>query len=240
MPAPAAPGERSVARPPRGRLRPGSALRSPSSSDRWRTMSRPGHHRRSHARVPGAHGRHVDLGRARRPAGLDAVVRLHGRPRAIVSDNGTEFAGRPLDQWAYLNHVELDLSRPERPSDDGHIEAFVGRLRVECLDACWGLAMADARERIDEWKERCNAGLARGPGRVDPAGVSAGSRTSPTDRMAPGPDPGACPIAASAVIPDGFVLSGQANAPSEPSASGRPLCLAFRTSLFPRGWTSEN
>ena len=72
---------------PLGRLRPGTAVRSPWSSDRWRTMARPRRHRRPHARVPGPGRRHpgsspgqaVDLrGAACRPAGLDAVRRLYG------------------------------------------------------------------------------------------------------------------------------------------------------------------
>jgi putative transposase len=50
-----------------------------------------------------------------------------------------------LDQWAYLNKVELDCSRPGRPTDNVYIEAFNSRLRQECLNALWFLAMTDAR-----------------------------------------------------------------------------------------------
>lgn len=46
---------------------------------------------------------------------------------------GPEFAGRLLDQWAYLNKVELDFSRPGKPTDNAYIEAFNGRLRQECF-----------------------------------------------------------------------------------------------------------
>ncbi len=31
---------------------------------------------------------------------------------------GPEFAGRLLDQWAYLNKVELDFSRPGKPMEN--------------------------------------------------------------------------------------------------------------------------
>ena len=37
---------------------------------------------------------------------------------------GPEFAGRTLDRWAYLNGVELDLSRPGKPTHNAYIEAF--------------------------------------------------------------------------------------------------------------------
>src|SRR5438477_3321152 len=52
-------------------------------------------------------------------------------------DNGPEFAGRLLDQWAYLNGVELDLSRPGPPTDNAFIDAFNARIRAECLNASW-------------------------------------------------------------------------------------------------------
>jgi putative transposase len=39
-------------------------------------------------------------------------------------DNGPEFAGRTLKQWAYLNGVELDFFRPGTPTDN----AFIGSL----------------------------------------------------------------------------------------------------------------
>jgi putative transposase len=87
---------------------------------------------------------------------LDRIVRLRGKPRNIRVDNGPEFAGRLLDQWAYLNKIELDFSRPGKPSDNAYIEAFNSRIRQECLNAAWFLSMADARQRINEWRIHYN------------------------------------------------------------------------------------
>ncbi|WP_244537387.1 IS3 family transposase [Methylobacterium pseudosasicola] len=83
---------------------------------------------------------------------LDALVKLRGRPKSLRVDNGPEFAGRMLDQWAYLNGVEIDFSRPGKPTDNAYIESFNGRLRAECLNASWFLSLADARDRIEEWR----------------------------------------------------------------------------------------
>ena len=63
---------------------------------------------------------------------------------------------RLLDQWAYLNKVVLDFSRPGKPTDNAYIEAFNSRLRQECLNASWFLSMADARARIEEWRTDYN------------------------------------------------------------------------------------
>ncbi len=41
--------------------------------------------------------------------------------------------------------VELDFSRPGKPTDNAGVESFNGRLRQECLNASWFLSLADAR-----------------------------------------------------------------------------------------------
>jgi putative transposase len=87
---------------------------------------------------------------------LDELAKSRGRPKSLRVDNGPEFAGRLLDQWAYLNGVEIDFSRPGKPTDNAHVEAFNGRLRAECLNASWFLSMADARDRIERWRREYN------------------------------------------------------------------------------------
>jgi putative transposase len=52
--------------------------------------------------------------------------------------------------------VEIDFSRPGTPTDNAYIEAFNSRLRAECLNASWFLSMADARERIEDWRRDYN------------------------------------------------------------------------------------
>lgn len=51
------------------------------------------------------------------PVNHKSVYWLRGKPWSIHVDNGPEFAGRLLDQWAYLNKIELDFSRPGKPND---------------------------------------------------------------------------------------------------------------------------
>ncbi len=87
---------------------------------------------------------------------LDRLKAVRGRPGSLRVDNGPEFAGKMLDQGAYLNGVEIDFSRPGRPTDNGLIEAFDARLRAECLDASRFLSMADARDRIEGWRRAYN------------------------------------------------------------------------------------
>ena len=67
-----------------------------------------------------------------------------------------EFISRDLDLWAYGKGVTLDFSRPGKPTDNAYIEAFNGRFRAECLNAQWFLTLADAAEKLEDWRRSYN------------------------------------------------------------------------------------
>lgn len=75
-----------------------------------------------------------------------------GHPKTIRVENGSEFISRDLDLWAYANEVSLDFSRPGKPTNNGFIEAFNSKLRAECLNAHWFMSLADAREKMNDWR----------------------------------------------------------------------------------------
>ena len=110
-----------------------------------------GHSRESLATVPRPSFRAQQVGEI-----LNGLMQTRGKPHAIRCDTGPEFAGWVLDQWAYGNNIELDLSRPGKPTDHAYIEAFNARLRAECLNASWFLSMHDARDRIESWRQDYN------------------------------------------------------------------------------------
>jgi putative transposase len=87
---------------------------------------------------------------------LQLLSKGRSLPRTIRVDNGPEFISKALDQWAYLNGVELDFSRPGKPTDNAFIEAFNGRLREECLNESWFLSLEDARDKVESWREEYN------------------------------------------------------------------------------------
>src|SRR6202044_4168476 len=87
---------------------------------------------------------------------LERVGRAVGLPAVIRVDQGSEFVSRDLDLWAYQRGITLDFSRPGKPTDNAFIEAFNGRLRAECLNAHWFLTLADAREKLEDWRKDYN------------------------------------------------------------------------------------
>lgn len=93
---------------------------------------------------------------------LEAVARRGHLPRSIRVDHGTEFTSRALDAWAWKNGVELDFIRPGKPTENGMIESFNGRLRDECLNCNEFISIDDARCRIEAWRKDYNGARPHG------------------------------------------------------------------------------
>ncbi len=85
-------------------------------------------------------------------ATLGRVCALRRLPRVIKTDNGSKFTSKAMDKWACEKGVEIDFSRPGKPTDNGQCESFNGRLRQECLNSHRFLSFADAKEKIDAWR----------------------------------------------------------------------------------------
>ncbi len=98
----------------------------------------------------------VSLSGEKVAAMLDKVVAERGAPQSITVDNGTEFASKAVDLWAYQNAVYLDFIRPGRPVENGYIESFNGRLRDECLNVEVFFSLADARHKLAWWRQDYN------------------------------------------------------------------------------------
>ena len=65
---------------------------------------------------------------------LDSAIATYGKPVSITCDHGTEFMSRVLEDWALTRGVQLDYTRPGKPTDNRYIESFNGKLRDECLN----------------------------------------------------------------------------------------------------------
>lgn len=87
---------------------------------------------------------------------LDRLKYNRGLPDVIRVDNGSEFISKAMDRWAYENGVKLGFSRPGKPVDNAFIESFNGSFRDECLNVNWFMSLADAREKVEEWRNDYN------------------------------------------------------------------------------------
>ena len=83
---------------------------------------------------------------------LDRVVGVDCAPKSITVDNGSEFASRAMDAWAYHHGVQLQFIRPGKPMDNRFIESFNGRLRDECLNVEVFFSIPDAQAKLERWR----------------------------------------------------------------------------------------
>ena len=79
-----------------------------------------------------------------------------GVPVRIRSDNGPEFISKAVEQWAYNNGVEWHFIEPGKPIENAYIESFNARFRDECLNENWFTDLADARQKIEDWRQDYN------------------------------------------------------------------------------------
>jgi putative transposase len=98
----------------------------------------------------------TSLGGTRVVSVLERLAETRGLPNVITTDNGPEFTGRALDEWAYRKGVHLNFIRPGKPIENAYAESFIGRLRDECLNENWFMNLKHARDIIEYWRKDYN------------------------------------------------------------------------------------
>jgi putative transposase len=83
---------------------------------------------------------------------LDLLIARRGRPKAIVSDNGTELTSNAILRWAQQAKVDWRYIDPGEPVQNAFIESFNGRLRDEFLNETLFMSLMQARQALEEWR----------------------------------------------------------------------------------------
>ena len=87
---------------------------------------------------------------------LERLAETRWLLEVITVDNGPEFAGKALDEWAYRRGIKLNFIRPGKPVENAFAESFNGRLRDECLNINWFMNIKHAKEVIESWRQDYN------------------------------------------------------------------------------------
>jgi transposase InsO family protein len=82
---------------------------------------------------------------------LSTLIGWRGKPRMIVSDNGTEFTSNAILGWTKDHRVEWHYIAPGKPMQNGYIESFNGRMRDELLNESLFMNLDQARQLIGAW-----------------------------------------------------------------------------------------
>lgn len=87
---------------------------------------------------------------------LDRLIVERGKPRMIVSDNGSEFTSNAILAWADQTLVKWHYIAPGKPMQNAFIESFNGRLRDEFLNETLFTSLAQIRVTLGCWRADYN------------------------------------------------------------------------------------
>jgi len=87
---------------------------------------------------------------------LSRLIALRGKPGMIVSDNGTEFTSTAILAWAAEHGVAWHYIAPGKPTQNGFVESFNGRMRDELLNETLFFGLDHARQKLAAWAQDYN------------------------------------------------------------------------------------
>ena len=87
---------------------------------------------------------------------LDLVIATRGKPKSVISDNGTELTSNAILSWADQTQVAWHYIAPGKPMQNAFIESFNGRLRDELLNETLFTSLMQARVALEEWRRDYN------------------------------------------------------------------------------------
>jgi len=87
---------------------------------------------------------------------LAKLVSVHGAPRYLRSDNGSEFIARAIVRWLHSTDIETAFIDPGKPWQNGADESFNGKFRNEHLSLQWYRHRVEATVAIEQWRQFFN------------------------------------------------------------------------------------
>ena len=98
----------------------------------------------------------VSLSGVRTARELDRLIAARGRPKSIVSDNGTELTSNAILAFAAERSVDWHYIDPGKPVQNAFIESFNSRLRDEFLNEMLFTSLGQARLALEDWRRDYN------------------------------------------------------------------------------------
>lgn len=83
---------------------------------------------------------------------LDKLIKTHGKPKVIVSDNGTELTSKAVLKWSSAHGIDWHYITAGKPSENGFTESLNGKIRDECLNEHLFTSLHEARQIVEAWR----------------------------------------------------------------------------------------
>jgi len=82
---------------------------------------------------------------------LQQAIARHGAPAYIRSDNGPEFIAKVIQRWLKDNQIKTLYIDPGCPWQNGYVESFNSRFRMECLNRELIYTLSEVKYIFKEW-----------------------------------------------------------------------------------------
>jgi transposase InsO family protein len=110
---------------------------------------------------------------------MEELIKVHGAPEYIRSDNGPEFIAKALNRWLKFARIGTIYITPGSPWENPYIESFFGKFRDECLNRELFTSLNEARVVIEEYRKEYNEERPHSSlGYMTPARFAASSKSS--------------------------------------------------------------
>lgn len=86
----------------------------------------------------------------------DLLIATRGKPKSVISDNGTELTSNAILSWTAEASVDWHYIDPGKPVQNAFIESFNGRLRDEFLNETLFTSLMQARLTLEQWRRDYN------------------------------------------------------------------------------------
>lgn len=83
---------------------------------------------------------------------LNDLIERKGKPKLIISDNGTEFTSTAVIKWSEEASVGWHYIEPGKPMQNGTVESFNGRVRDEFLNQNVFISLKEVKELAETWR----------------------------------------------------------------------------------------
>lgn len=83
-------------------------------------------------------------------------MRRRGRPKTVVSDNGTELTSMAVLRWCQETRVDWHYIAPGKPTQNAFVESFIRSFRDELLNERLFTTLAEAKTHITALKDDYN------------------------------------------------------------------------------------
>lgn len=82
---------------------------------------------------------------------LDQLLRQHGRPACLRSDNGPQLVSEAVQTWLKAKQVDTHYIEPGSPWQSPYSESFNSPFRTTCLDRWVFSSLTETRVVINQW-----------------------------------------------------------------------------------------